>query len=115
MPGAGLSGADPKGDYSDARGLQVLAALMDHLGVVKASLIGNSMGGKIAWQFAAAFPDRVDRLVLISPDGFASPGEAYGKTQDVPFMVALCAAPGIVQDESGSGLRRSCVRSRSAA
>ena len=89
MPGAGLSGADSKGDYSDARGLQVLAALMDHLGVVKASLIGNSMGGKIAWQFAAAFPDRVDRLVLISPDGFASPGEAYGKTQDVPFMVRL--------------------------
>lgn len=89
MPGAGLSGADSKGDYSDDRSLQVLSALMDHLGVVEASLIGNSMGGRIAWKFAAAFPDRVDRLVLISPDGFASPGEEYGKTQDVPFMVRL--------------------------
>ena len=50
---------------------------MDHLGVNRASLIGNSMGGRIAWNFAAAHPDRVNRLVLVSPDGFASPGFAY--------------------------------------
>lgn len=89
MPGAGLSGPDPSGDYSDARSMQVLAALMDHLGIAKASLIGNSMGGKIAWKFAAAFSDKVEKLVLISPDGFASPGEEYGKRQPVPSMVRL--------------------------
>jgi pimeloyl-ACP methyl ester carboxylesterase len=89
MPGAGLSGTDPNGDYSDARRMQVLTALMDHFGIAKASLIGNSMGGKIAWKFAAAFPARVDKLVLISPDGFASPGEEYGKRQPVPSMVGL--------------------------
>ena len=89
MPGAGLSGADPNVDYSDARSMQLLAALMDHFGIAKASLIGNSMGGKIAWKFAAAFPDRVETLVLISPDGFASPGEEYGKRQPVPSMVRL--------------------------
>jgi len=89
MPGAGLSAADPNGDYSDARSMQVLIALMDHFGIAKASLIGNSMGGKIAWKFAAAFPARIDKLVLISPDGFASPGEEYGKRQPVPSMVRL--------------------------
>ena len=48
LPGSGLTGADPTGDYSDARSLQVLGALMDALGVTRASLVGHSMGGRIA-------------------------------------------------------------------
>lgn len=86
-PGFGLTGADPTGDYSDARSLTVLAAVMDELGVFQASLIGNSMGGKLAWQFAAKYPSRVHKLVLISPDGFASPGFDYGRKPAVPLMV----------------------------
>jgi pimeloyl-ACP methyl ester carboxylesterase len=89
MPGAGLSAPDPNGDYSDARSMRVLTAVMDHFGIAKASLIGNSMGGKIAWKFAATFPGRVDKLVLVSPDGFAAPGEEYGKRQPVPSIVRL--------------------------
>jgi pimeloyl-ACP methyl ester carboxylesterase len=89
LPGFGLSGPDSTGDYSDRRSLQILAALMDRLGVAHATVIGNSLGGKIAWNFAAADPGRVDRLVLISPDGFASPGFEYGKKADVPFMLRL--------------------------
>ncbi len=89
QPGFGLTGPDPTGNYSDARGMAVLAALMDRLGVARASLIGNSMGGKIAWMFAADHPDRVSKLVLVSPDGFASPGFEYGKKPDVPALVKL--------------------------
>jgi pimeloyl-ACP methyl ester carboxylesterase len=89
MPGFGLTGADPTGDYTDARSVVVLAALMDALGVPRASLVGNSMGGKLAWQFAAEHPDRVDKLVLISPDGYASPGFEYGKTPEVPVVARL--------------------------
>jgi pimeloyl-ACP methyl ester carboxylesterase len=87
LPGFGLTGPDPTGDYSDERGLAVLAALMDRLGVARATLIGNSIGGKIAWKFAVAYPGRVDRLVLISPDGFASPGFEYGRKASVPTML----------------------------
>lgn len=83
LPGAGLTGADPSGDYTDARGMVVLLALMDKLGIDRASLVGHSMGGRLAWQFAAAHPDRVDKLVLVSPDGFASPGFNYGKAPEV--------------------------------
>ena len=86
LPGFGLTGPDRTGDYSDARSAAVLAALMDGLAVQSASLIGNSMGGKLAWQFAANHPERVDRLVLISPDGFASPGFEYGKKAEVPLI-----------------------------
>ena len=89
LTGADQTGADQTGDYTDARGEAVLVALMDRLGVQKASLIGNSMGGKLAWQFAADHPDRVDKLVLISPDGFASPGFGYGKEPKVPAVARV--------------------------
>ncbi len=89
LPGSGLTGADPTGDYSDARSLTLLAALMDKMGIRQTSVIGNSIGGRIAWKFAAQYPDRVEKLVLISPDGFASPGFEYGKPPDVPALFKL--------------------------
>lgn len=89
LPGSGLSDPDPTGDYTDLRTMQLLAALMDRLGVARASLIGNSIGGRIAWTFAALNPERVTKLVLISPDGFESPGIAYGQKPEVPAMVKL--------------------------
>jgi pimeloyl-ACP methyl ester carboxylesterase len=89
FPGSGLSSPDPTGDYRDARTMAVLTALLDTLHVARATLIGNSMGGRIAWSFAAAHPDRVERLVLISPDGFASPGFVYGTAPDVPVTMTL--------------------------
>ncbi len=89
LPGFGLTGPDPTGDYSDRRALDVLTALMDQLGVKRASLGGNSLGGRIAWKFAAAYPGRLDKLILISPDGFASPGLQYGKKPNLPFLVRL--------------------------
>jgi pimeloyl-ACP methyl ester carboxylesterase len=89
LPGFGLSGSDPTGDYTDAREMRILIDLMNKLGVARASLIGNSLGGRIAWSFAALHPDRVTRLVLVSPDGFASPGFAYGKAPKIPAMMRL--------------------------
>jgi len=89
LPGFGLTGPDPSGDYSDQRTVLILAALMDRLGIQKADLIGNSLGGKIAWNFAAAYPERVNRLVLISPDGFASPGFEYGVKPKLPMVMRL--------------------------
>lgn len=87
LPGFGLTGADPSGDYTDARGIAVLLALLDRSGVARASIVGNSMGGRIAWTFAALYPERTDKLVLVSPDGFASPGLAYGAAPKVPLMM----------------------------
>jgi pimeloyl-ACP methyl ester carboxylesterase len=87
LPGFGLTGADPTGDYSDDRELKILSDLMDRIGVNRASLIGNSMGGRIGWKFAAAHSDRVNRLVLVSPDGFASPGFAYDRAPETPFIM----------------------------
>lgn len=89
LPGFGLTGPDAKGDYSDDRTLAIIAGLIDQLSVQRATLIGNSLGGRFAWEFAARYPQRVDKLVLISPDGFASPGFEYGKAPDVPLVMNL--------------------------
>ncbi|WP_396594070.1 alpha/beta fold hydrolase [Brevundimonas sp. R86498] len=89
LPGAGLSPPDPTGDYTDARVTTLLLALMDQRGLDRASLVGNSVGGRLAWTLAAEHPERVDRVVLISPDGFASPGFEYGKAPEVPWVMRL--------------------------
>ena len=89
LPGSGLSPPDATGDYTDARSLQLVIALMDQLGVARASFIGHSMGGRIAWWVASHRPDRVEKLVLVAPDGFASPGFEYGKAPAVPAPLTL--------------------------
>lgn len=89
LPGSGLSPPDPENDYSDARVMALLLALMDQRSVKQAVLIGNSIGGRIAWRTAAAHPERVRKLVLIAPDGFASPGFEYDKAPKVPAMMTL--------------------------
>jgi len=47
------------------------------------------MGGRIAWFFAAEEPGRVDKLVLMAPDGFAGPGRAYDRVPEVPATARL--------------------------
>lgn len=89
FPGSGLSPPDPTGDYSTARDLEVLAALLDALNVRQVSLIGHSMGGRIAWNFAAKNPERIQRLVLVAPDGFASPGFEYDAPAVLPRSMAI--------------------------
>ena len=89
LPGNGLSDPDPTGDYSDERSLQLFLAVMDSLGLAKAGIAGHSIGGRLAWTFAARHPERVERLVLVAPDGFASPGFEYGRAADVPASLAL--------------------------
>jgi pimeloyl-ACP methyl ester carboxylesterase len=65
----GLTGPDPSGDYSRARGSQLINALLDHLGIEQTSLVGSSTGGALAWYFAAEHPQRVNKLVLINAPG----------------------------------------------
>ena len=89
LPGHGLSEPDPANDYTDTRSLAMLSALLDQLGVARASIVGHSIGGRIAWTFAARHPERTDRLLLVAPDGFASPGFEYGRATEVPAVLGL--------------------------
>src|SRR4051812_31107144 len=66
--GHGLS-AKPRGDYSlgaYASGVRDLAAALGH---DRATVVGHSLGGGVAMQLAYQFPERCDRLVLVSSGG----------------------------------------------
>ena len=56
----------PKIDYTPETYIHFLRDFMDGVGIERATLIGNSMGGGIAWAMAALFPERAKRLILIN-------------------------------------------------
>jgi len=65
MPGMGLSEhLDPVNPSATAPGDQLLAMLLDHLGIARAAVVGNSSGGSIGAFFAAHHPDRTQALIL---------------------------------------------------
>jgi pimeloyl-ACP methyl ester carboxylesterase len=89
VPGFGLSGPAANNDYSDAADVTRLLALLDQLGLQQVALGGHSMGGRIAWNFAVAHPERVSHLILVSPDGFPDPNSTSGNTYKVSPLLGL--------------------------
>ena len=63
------SSAKPRGDYSLGAHANGLRDLLDALGHDRVTLVGHSLGGGIAMQFAYQFPQRVERLALIGAGG----------------------------------------------
>ncbi len=68
LPGNGASGK-ALGDYSLSAQAAAVRDLLDHLAVRSAAVVGHSLGGGVAMQFAYLFPERVDRLTLVSSGG----------------------------------------------
>jgi pimeloyl-ACP methyl ester carboxylesterase len=74
FPGFGESEIRP--DLPPSAYPRLVVGLMDRLGIARASLVGNSMGGGVAVVVAGRHPDRVDRLVLIDSVGYnLAPGD----------------------------------------
>jgi pimeloyl-ACP methyl ester carboxylesterase len=66
LPGHGASGApDDPSLYSVALVLAQMIALLDHMDVPRATLVGHSLGGFLSLEFAMAHPDRVEALILV--------------------------------------------------
>ena len=77
LPGFGASDPLPA-VWSSTEYLAVITKLLNQLGVQRASIVGHSRGGHFAFGFAAAHPDRVDRLVLVDSAGLRGRrGAAY--------------------------------------
>lgn len=89
LPGFGLTGPSPLHDYSEAGDLATLMHFVDKLGVASFSVIGHSMGGKMAWGLAAAAPDRVKALVLMAPDGFPEAKDIGTKPYAMPSVMGV--------------------------
>jgi pimeloyl-ACP methyl ester carboxylesterase len=61
--------AKPRADYSVAGFANGVRDLLGVLGIRRATLIGHSLGGGVAMQFAYQFPERTERLVLVGSGG----------------------------------------------
>jgi pimeloyl-ACP methyl ester carboxylesterase len=70
LPGFGLTGPSPQGDYRIDAYTRFVLRLLDNLGLRQVILGGNALGGEVAWQTAVLAPDRVSRLILIDADGY---------------------------------------------
>jgi pimeloyl-ACP methyl ester carboxylesterase len=87
LPGFGLTGPSPAGDYSIGAYARFATALLDHFGIRSCVLAGNSLGGWVAWETALAAPGRVDALVLVDSAGYAF------RSQSVPIGFRLAKVP----------------------
>ncbi len=76
--------AKPRGDYSLGAYASGIRDLMIALGIDRATYVGHSLGGGVAMQLAYQFPERLDRLVLVSSGGLG---------KEVHLMLRLVALP----------------------
>jgi pimeloyl-ACP methyl ester carboxylesterase len=77
--------ATPRGDYSLGAHAASIRDLLTTIGVEKATIVGHSLGGGVAMQFFYQFPQRTERLVLISSGGLGD---------DVSPLLRSAALPG---------------------
>jgi 4,5:9,10-diseco-3-hydroxy-5,9,17-trioxoandrosta-1(10),2-diene-4-oate hydrolase len=88
LPGFGESEAPRRVRYfgpEEAFYPRFVLAAMDALGIERAHIAGNSMGGAIAYMTAVTAPARARSLVLVAPGGLG---------RDVAFFLRACALPG---------------------
>ena len=79
------SSAKPRGDYSLGAYASGVRDLMAALGHDTATVVGHSLGGGIAMQFAYQFPERLERLVLVDSGGLG---------REVAMLLRSVALPG---------------------
>ena len=68
LPGYGRS-SKPAAEFSMRGYAETVRALMDHLGIDRAVVVGHSMGGQVALTFALRHPERLEGLILAAPAG----------------------------------------------
>jgi pimeloyl-ACP methyl ester carboxylesterase len=91
--------AKPRGDYSLGANASLLRDFMLALGHERATIVGHSLGGGIAMQFAYQFPDRIERLVLVSSGGLGREVTALLRAVALPgaeFVLPLLASGPLV-------------------
>jgi pimeloyl-ACP methyl ester carboxylesterase len=86
LPGFGLTGPAPDGNYTAERYVGVVTELLDKLGVERTDIAGNSMGGRTALMFALAHPERVRKLILVDAGGLPWPEPPLFKLAKTPIM-----------------------------
>jgi pimeloyl-ACP methyl ester carboxylesterase len=103
--------AAPRGDYSLGAHAASIRDLLAGIGVDRATIVGHSLGGGVAMQFFYQFPQRVERLVLVSSGGLGHEVSPLLRTVALPgasAALSLAAHPRFLAAlwRAGESLRR---------
>ena len=107
--------AKPRGDYSLGAYASGVRDLLQAIGHDRATVVGHSLGGGVAMQFAYQFPERCERLVLVSSGGLGREVHMLLRAAALPgseLVLPLLASPGIIGrvDAVGAFLSRLGLR-----
>jgi pimeloyl-ACP methyl ester carboxylesterase len=81
--------ATPRGDYSLGAHAASIRDLLATIGVERSTIVGHSLGGGVAMQFFYQFPQRTERLVLISSGGLGAEVSPLLRGAAVPGAATL--------------------------
>ena len=94
LQGFGLTGPNDDRDYSIDRQIEVIDALMARRNITSWAVAGNSLGGLIAWRWAAREPERISHTILLAPAG--APRDPATPREQAGFrMIDLAKIPGV--------------------
>ncbi|MFG2429749.1 alpha/beta fold hydrolase [Streptomyces sp. NPDC048590] len=88
----------PRADYSVAAYANGIRDLLGVLGIERATLVGHSLGGGVAMQFAYQYPERTDRLILVSAGGVGREVNPVLRAVSLPgadLMLSTLRLPGM--------------------
>ena len=84
MTSHGLTGPDPTGDYSPERTLEIFEKFVDVMDLDEFSIGGTSMGGTVAIHYTHDHPERIKKLILLSPGSLEGKERKAGPRGEVP-------------------------------
>ena len=105
QPGYGRSATGPITGHYFTHAADALLAVLDELGIERADLVGNSLGGGTAVRFALRHPRRAGRLLLMGPGGLSLNLFAPDPTEGVKRLMAFGAPPGPTREKMAAFLR----------
>jgi pimeloyl-ACP methyl ester carboxylesterase len=102
--------ATPRGDYSLGAHAASIRDLLTTIGVERATIVGHSLGGGVAMQFFYQFPQRTERLALVSSGGLGHDVSPLLRGAALPgssTLLRLASSPRLVGSlaAAGAGLR----------
>jgi pimeloyl-ACP methyl ester carboxylesterase len=87
LPAYGLTGPNITADYSTKKYVETVDSLLIHLNIKRCIIGGNSLGGNVSWNYAAAHPEKVAKLILVDAAGYKM------KSTSVPIAFKLAKIP----------------------